>query len=226
MKAIRTEAIVLRRTNYGEADRIVQLLTPDHGKLSVMARGVRKERSKLAGGIELFAVSEVTVHKGRGEIDILTGARLDAFFPHVLDSYEKMQFGYEVLKLTGNAVAMAPEPEWYGLAKIVLVALNTPLIELAIIEMWFRLQYAALLGQGLNVVTDTAGAKLTAGQKYSYDVAEMGLRPYDQGDITAEHIKLLRIATVKPPEIIAKIGGVSEILPVCLWVVRQHARIG
>ena len=46
----RTQAIVLRRTNYGEADRILQLLTPE-GKKSVMAKGVRKEKSKLAGGI-------------------------------------------------------------------------------------------------------------------------------------------------------------------------------
>ena len=55
MKTIRTKAIVIRRTNYGEADRILQLLTPDYGKVSVMARGVRREKSKLAGGIELFA---------------------------------------------------------------------------------------------------------------------------------------------------------------------------
>ena len=49
----RLRAIVLRRTNYGEADRILQLLTPK-GKRSVMAKGVRRERSKLAGGIELL----------------------------------------------------------------------------------------------------------------------------------------------------------------------------
>lgn len=54
MKTYRTQAVVLRRTNYGEADRILQLLTPD-GRRSVMARGVRKEKSKLAGGVELFA---------------------------------------------------------------------------------------------------------------------------------------------------------------------------
>ena len=60
MKTYRTRAIVLRRTNYGEADRVVQLLTVE-GRRSVMARGVRKEKSKLAGGIELFAVSDVVI---------------------------------------------------------------------------------------------------------------------------------------------------------------------
>lgn len=50
---LRTQAIVLRRTNYGESDRILNLLTPE-GKVSVIARGVRKEKSRLAGSIELF----------------------------------------------------------------------------------------------------------------------------------------------------------------------------
>ena len=71
MKTNRTTAIVLRRTNYGEADRILQLLTPD-GKRSVMARGVRREKSRLAGGIELFAVCEVVLTEGKGELGILT----------------------------------------------------------------------------------------------------------------------------------------------------------
>ena len=72
---LRTEAIVLRRTDYGEADRILQLLTPE-GKKSVVAKGVRREKSKLAGGIELFSVSEVVIHEGKGELGILTGAKL------------------------------------------------------------------------------------------------------------------------------------------------------
>ena len=49
--SLRTDAIVLRRTNYGEADRILQVITPSSGRLSVMARSVRKEKSRLAGGI-------------------------------------------------------------------------------------------------------------------------------------------------------------------------------
>ena len=53
----RLKAIVLKRTDYAEADRIIQLLTPQ-GRRTVIAKGVRRQRSKLAGGIELFAVSE------------------------------------------------------------------------------------------------------------------------------------------------------------------------
>ena len=84
MKTISTRAIVLRRTNYGEADRILHLLTPE-GRRSVMARGVRKEKSKLAGGIELFAVTDVVLGEGRGELGILTSARLVHFYRHIIE---------------------------------------------------------------------------------------------------------------------------------------------
>ena len=71
---LRTRAIVLRRTNYGESDRILNLLTPE-GKVAVLAKGVRKEKSRLAGGIELFSISDVVIHQGRSNLGILTGAK-------------------------------------------------------------------------------------------------------------------------------------------------------
>ena len=61
---LRTEAIILRRTDYGEADRILNILTPS-GKISAIAKGVRKARSKLAGGIEMFTLAELLIHSGR-----------------------------------------------------------------------------------------------------------------------------------------------------------------
>ena len=82
-QTIRTKAIVLRRTNYGEADRIIQIITPDSGRLSVMARGVRREKSRLAGGIELFAVCDLVLTRGTkstSDLWTLTGARLGTFF--------------------------------------------------------------------------------------------------------------------------------------------------
>ena len=79
MSVERTEAIVLRRTNYGEADRILKLITP-LGQRSAMAKAVRREKSKLAGGIELFAISDVTIQTGKGDLGVLTSARLIHFY--------------------------------------------------------------------------------------------------------------------------------------------------
>lgn len=224
MTATRTRAIVLRRTNYGEADRIVQLLTP-LGKKSVVARGVRREKSKLAGGIELFAVSDVVINEGKGELGILTSARLVEFYRHILEDYDTMQFGYEAIKQVGRAVETVNEPEWFDLLAEVLHALNDGSIPRQLVQTWFYLRYAALMGHELSLSHDMRGERLQADSKYRYDIGEKGLRVDEQGDLSADHIKYLRLLSVKPLMTVAQIGGVEEILPECWFVARQHAAL-
>lgn len=224
MTTARTRAIVLRRTNYGEADRIVQLLTPE-GKRSVMARGVRREKSKLAGGIELFAVSDVVIQEGKGELGILTSARLVHFYRHILEDYDTMQFGYEAIKQVAKASEMVNEPEWYEVLLEVLMALDARSIPRQLVETWFYVRYAALLGHELSLFHDIEGNKLQPEQQYMYDVSEKGLRESMNGELTGDHIKFLRLVAVKPLKTIAQIGGIGSILPNCWTVARQHAAI-
>ena len=69
-----TEGVILRRVDYGEADRILTVLTREHGKIGVIARGVRKAGSRMAAHTDLFARSRMQLARGRGELDILTQA--------------------------------------------------------------------------------------------------------------------------------------------------------
>ena len=224
MSLERTRAIVLRRTNYGEADRIVRLLTP-LGQRTVMAKGVRREKSKLAGGIELFAVSDVVVNSGKGDLGILTSARLVQFYRHILEDYDRLQFGYEAINLVSKASENIDEPEWYGILSEVYMGLDVSTIPLQLTQAWFYLHYAELTGYELNLERDVAGQTLAPDKTYMYDVSEKGLRLSAQGDITAAHIKLLRIMATKPISAIAQIGGVADILPDCWLIARQHAAI-
>lgn len=224
MSTIRTRAIVLRRTNYGEADRILQLLTPE-GKRSVMAKGVRREKSKLAGGIELFAVSDIVISEGKGDLGILTSARLVQFYRHILEDYDTMQFGYEAVKQVSKASEMVDEPEWYDVLSEVLMALDALGISRQLIQTWFYLRYAQLLGYELSLVHDINGEKLSSDKKYTYDVGEKGLRESANGELGADHIKFLRLVGAKPLKVLAQIGGLEPILPDCWMVARQHAAI-
>jgi DNA repair protein RecO (recombination protein O) len=224
MKANRTYAIVLRRTNYGEADRILQLLTPD-GKKSVMARGVRREKSRLAGGIELFAICEVVITDGKGELGILTSARLIQFFRHIMENYDRMQFAYTAIKLASRASEMVDGPDWYNILADTLAGLDVHSIDLSVVQTWFYLHYAALMGYELSLWHDIAGEKLLSDKTYSYDVNDRGLRSVESGELTSEHIKLLRLIATRPLKIIAQIGGVDDIIKNCLLVVREHAAI-
>jgi len=224
VKTTRTQAIVLRRTQYGEADRILQLLTPD-GRRSVMARGVRKEKSKLAGGIELFAVSEVVLGEGKGTLGILTSARLEQFYRHILEDYDRLQFGYLVIQAVTHATETVDEPEWFELLKEVFMGLDVLTIPLPLVQAWFYIRYAALLGHELNLDRDTDDALLQADLTYRYDSGDQGLREVEGGEITGEHIKLLRLLAGRSLKVLVQVGGLGAILPTALQVAREHAAL-
>lgn len=223
-RSVRTKAIVLRRTNYGEADRIVQFITP-LGRYGAIAKGVRREKSKLAGGIELFAVSDIVIAEGKGELGIVTSARLIEFYRHILEDYDRLQFAYEAVKQVGRASEMVDEPEWFEVLAEVLAALNDKNIALGLIETWFYLRHADLLGHALNVRRDINGEQLSVDKKYTYDVSEQGLRESVSGDIGADHIKFLRLVGNKSIATLSQISGLEPILSVCLLTARQHASI-
>lgn len=224
MNVVRTMAIVLRRTNFGEADRIIQLITP-HGKKSAMVKGARKEKSRLSGGIELFAVCDVVISDGRGELGILTSAKLVTFYKDILTDYDRMQFAYLSIKLVSGASEMTDSPEWYNLLFGVLEGLGDLQMPLGLIQTWFYLRYSALMGYELSLQLDVNGAKLTSDKCYGYNSEDRGLEMAENGELTAEHIKLLRLISSKPLKILLQIGGVDAILPICASISREHAAI-
>jgi len=69
-----TEALVLKRSKLGEADRIITLYTPERGKVRAVARGVRRAKSKMAGHLELITHSHLTLAQGRN-LDIIAGGQ-------------------------------------------------------------------------------------------------------------------------------------------------------
>jgi DNA repair protein RecO (recombination protein O) len=77
---VKTEAVVLRSMRYGEADRIMHLYTPARGRVSAIAKGVRRTRSRFGGRLEPFFRIQAELHEGRGELLTVTGAQtIDAY---------------------------------------------------------------------------------------------------------------------------------------------------
>jgi len=224
MRTLKTEAIVLRRTNYGEADRILQLLTP-YGKKSVMAKGVRREKSRLAGGIELFAICNVVIGESRGDLSLLTSARMDEFFGHIVEDYDRMQFAYTVIKLISRLSDGIDDADLYEILVEVLKSLNQNIISLDLIKVWFYLNYAKVTGYELSLRHDATGSLLLSDKKYSYDISERGFRESENGDIQSSHIKLLRLLSTSSIVAVSRVGGITDILSNCLDVVLKHASI-
>lgn len=227
-QTMRTKAIVLRRTNYGEADRILTILTPDHGKLSVIARGVRKEKSRLAGGIELFAICDLVLTRGANntsDLWTLTGSRLNTFFAQIMTDYDRLQFGYEVIKLVSNASENIDEPEFFELLEQSLAAINNLKIDLKITQTWFYLRLASLLGNGLNTATDNHGMKLVEDASYDFDQRDQVFIFSENGRYDSSTLKILRVLMSNQPEIAARIAEIETWIDDCLWLARSVAKV-
>ena len=71
-----TEAVVLRSFAFGEADRVLHVYTQARGRVGVVAKGVRRTKSRFGGRLEPFSHVELSIHRGRGELGTVTGASL------------------------------------------------------------------------------------------------------------------------------------------------------
>ena len=84
--SLKTEAIVLRSIRYGEADRILHLYTPHHGRLSAIAKGARRARSRFGARLEPFMQIAIVLHEGRSELHTVTAADTVDARPGLRDS--------------------------------------------------------------------------------------------------------------------------------------------
>lgn len=209
-----SRGVILRRTNYSEADRILTVLTPDHGQLSVIAHGVRRERSKLAGGIELFAICELGLVKSRRNTDglwTLTSSRLIDFYDQIMTDYDRLQFGYEAIKQIGRLSNVIEAPELYTTLTGAMAVLNDLKIDLRLIKTWFYLHLATLKGSELNLVMDSNGMRLVEDATYDYEVGERVFIYAEQGGrYGAATIKLLRLLDASPAAVIRRLVGIDD----------------
>jgi len=216
-----SEAIVLRRTDFGEADRIVTFLTPDLGRIGVLAKGVRKPASKLAAGIEPFAVTKITVRKGRGDLWTLTSSQMQTPWTHIIEDFERLQLAYVVMKKINQAAETLHEPVLYELLKISLESLNQKAVDMRITEAWFHTHFLQVLGRGLNVSRDASGKMLSADETYRFSEEDMAFVPHAKGEFTADHLKVLKLLHIKTPIVIAHISGVEKVIDECAGLLKN-----
>jgi DNA repair protein RecO (recombination protein O) len=227
---LQTTGIVLTRTDFGEADRIVTMLTPDYGKIRLMARGVRKPKSKLAGGIELFSVSDITFIKGKGEIDTLISTRLKKHFGEIVKDINRVQLGYELIKSLHRATEDEPEAEYFELLQYALAALDQESIDLDLIRVWFQSQLLKLAGHSPNLYTDVQGQKLISDKAYSFDHDTMSFLLSSRGTYKDRDIKTLRLMfSQNMPDVLQKIQGLheslSKLVPLVQAMITSYIRV-
>lgn len=220
---LRAKAIVLRRTNYGESDRILNLLTPE-GKVSALARGVRKEKSKLAGAVEPFSVADVVIHQGHTELGILTSAKMLKFYNQILTDLNRLELAGIFLKKINLAAEQVSSPEHFSLLQQSLAGLNE-YFALDLVETWFWLNFARISGEDINLIYDINGEKLSPNLAYYWDNSESALKFNPSGDIKSREIKLARFLLANPLSWATKIDNIEESLPSILKMAQAVNRI-
>jgi len=220
MKQFETKGIILRRTDYGEADRIITLLTSDHGKIRVMAKGVRKQKSKLAGGIELFSISEIHYIKGRGDIDTLVSTRLIKHYGNIVRDLSRTEQAYNILKSSNKTIEDHAGSEYYPVLHESLAALDDVAIPIALIELSYAMRMLQLLGHVPQFSSDTSGNRLDPDGAFEFDFESVAFRPVENGPFDKNHIKLLKLLAYNSPGAVAQIQEVSRYIEALSPLVR------
>jgi len=207
---LKTQAIVLRRVDYGEADRILDILTPE-GKQSVIAKGARREKSKMAGGIELFSVSDVVVRRKReGGMGILSSVRLKKYYGDVIvGDFEKIEFGYEVLRDMSKYSEGVEGGEYFDMLAQVLDGMGV--MPLSVLRAWFRMNILRVNGEGVNLWRDVESRKLEASLRYDWDLGAGALRETTDGEIGADEIKMMRLLVSSRLSVAARVREMEKI---------------
>lgn len=95
------EGIVLAKRSFGEADRIISVYSKNHGRVSLLAKGVRRLSSRKRGHIEVFNQIRFQATNSHG-LGLITEAEIIANFPQVRKSLKKVSLAYYLMEVVGR----------------------------------------------------------------------------------------------------------------------------
>lgn len=143
----RLSAIVLRRRDMGEADRLLTVFARDQGKLTLLAKGVRRQASRKAGHIEPFTYTELLVAKGKS-LDLVTQAETIEPHRHIREDLWRSSWAYYVVELADAFTQEAdPNDLLFDLLLETLGRLDDPeTADLGLAVRYYELHLLALAG--------------------------------------------------------------------------------
>ncbi len=193
MKTQTTQAIILKRLNFSEADRILTVITPDKGRLSLLAKAVRRPKSKLAGGLELFSVSDITYVEGRSELKTIISTRLKNHYRNIVSDVNKTMAMYEYLKVLDEITQHGVENGLFEILKEAMAYLDEEDSSIAIANAWLVTKLLKSDGRSINTEKPANSSKFSEEDEYEFSYDDMIFIKVNQGVFTPNHIKFLRL---------------------------------
>jgi DNA repair protein RecO (recombination protein O) len=146
MPTYQADAVVLRRVDYGEADRILTLLTREHGKLSAIAKGSRRAKARAANGLDLFARSQMMLAKGHN-LDVVAQAERRGDVRHISGDLHRTAYACLVAEVADKVLEERhPVDDVFQLVVTTIERLNAPQRSPRAESAWFLMRILDVLG--------------------------------------------------------------------------------
>ncbi len=104
MRAFKTEGVILKRRDFGEADRIISAFTLHRGKVSIIAKGVRRITSRRAGNVELLNRVSMFLYPGKQFLNLTEASSLDTF-QRIKEDLTLSTYAYHIIELIDKLTA-------------------------------------------------------------------------------------------------------------------------
>jgi DNA repair protein RecO (recombination protein O) len=145
-----TPGILLRRVEYGDNDLILNVITPDRGKLALMAKAAKRSRRRFGGVLDLFAILDLSCRSGRwGRLPLLAEARLCEPLNSLRGEVVKTAYASywaELVHFWGEEGQ--PQPDLYALLYEALTALDRDRLPARVLSLFFQLRFMHFAGLG------------------------------------------------------------------------------
>lgn len=213
MRAYSTAAVVLRRINYGETDKILTLYSRDRGRFSAIAKGARKAVSRLSGATELLTLSKFGLAAGKS-LEIVSQAEIRESFPRLRSELPRLAHAIYLADLVDHSLEdHEPNALLYDLLVAGLYLLQRD-IPPEITARWFEVQFIQDLGYAPNywecsICGEFVPGSFAADEIFGLSIAHGAMlcprhaRPSSNSDhsaLTRESIALLQTLAALGPE--------------------------
>jgi len=144
----KTSGIIIKRTNWGEFDKLITIYTKEFGKLVIKGKSIRKNQAKLKGHLELFLFSHLMIAPGKG-FDIITSVETIKSFPYLHKDLLSLYTAIYISELIDKLI-VGPEKD-ENLWQLILSSfkdLNKKEKDVKLIIKFFENKLLQLLGYG------------------------------------------------------------------------------
>jgi len=150
----KTEAIILKRLNYSEADKIITIFTKHYGKIKCLAKGIRRLTSRKRGNLELFNLTRLFLIKGRN-LDLVTEVQVINNFLDFRKNLKKVAAAYQLIELVDRITREnQANKQIFDLLKFSLTSLNNGEGENQIVMKAFKINLLKYTGFGLPLTLE------------------------------------------------------------------------